>query len=379
MKKKKVSLFVSDLSQNPIVRAYPIAKAIEKLGFDVEILGFTINSDKIYEPYKNEFEYKTINTYLDIRWFIRNSFKLSRMAEGDIVYAFKPLWSTLFPALLFSKFGLKKRLILDAEDNELWEINIKNGFKNIFKSPWYPYNPIFNKILHPLTWLIKRKTIVCKSLQKRYGGQIVLHGPSAEKFSPEKFDTVENLREKYKLPINKKLVFFGGKPVFYNGVKNITNALKYKEAENWDFVIAGNPDYEDFRYAKSELKKRCHLLGIIPNSNMPEILKMVDVVPIIQTKNPATEMQIPAKLLEAMSMGKIIISTNVTDIPEILGNNTNIKRGIIVKSDYQLACELKNIEDNKYNLIEIGENARKYFVENSSIEVIAERIENLLK
>ncbi len=374
MKKKKVSIFVSDLSQNPIVRAFPIAKAIEKLGYDVEILGFTVNSDKIYEPYKDIFEYKTIKSYLDIRWFIINAFKLSKMATGDIVYSFKPLWSTFFPAILYSKFGLKKRLILDAEDNELWEINIKNGFKSFFKATGYPYNPIYNKLLHPATWFVKRKTVVCKSLQKRYGGKIVLHGPSAEKFNHRNYDSVESLKTKYNLPMDKKFVLFAGRPVFYNGVKNIVNALKHKEAKNWNFVIAGNPTHDDFKFAKKELKKRCHLLGLIPNKNMPEILKMVDVVPIIQTKNPATDMQIPAKLLEAMSMEKIIISTNVTDIPELLGVNSSKKRGLIVENDYQLACELKNIEEEKYNKDLLGQNARVFFLENSSIEIIAEQI-----
>mgnify|MGYP001548005605 FL=1 len=58
----KVSLFVHELSGNPIVRAYPIAKAIEYLGHEVEVLGLTYNTDKIYEPYKNEFEYKTVRS-----------------------------------------------------------------------------------------------------------------------------------------------------------------------------------------------------------------------------------------------------------------------------------------------------------------------------
>ena len=163
----KVSLFVHDLSGNQMVRAKPIATAIQSLGHEVEVLGLTYYTHKVYEPYKNDFTYKTIQSHDDIRWVIINGRKLSKMATGDVAYAFKPLWDSYFPALLYSGFGFKKRLLMDAEDNEFWDAFIGNGWKEIFKHKYYPINPVYNKLLHPFTLLTKRKTMACTKLQKK--------------------------------------------------------------------------------------------------------------------------------------------------------------------------------------------------------------------
>ena len=368
----KVSLFVHELSSNPIVRAYPIAKAIELLGHEVEVLGLTYNTDQVYEPYKDEYEYKTIRSFYDIRWVIINSIKLAKMATGDVVYAFKPVWDSYFPALLYSGFGIKKRLILDAEDNELWDAYNGNGWKDLKKNKFFPVNPVYNKILHPLTFFVKRKSVVCKNLQKRYGGKIILHGPKNDKFNPELYASTKKLRSNFNLPENVPLVLFAGTSVYYNGLDSIVKALLSEKAWDWHLILVGNPKNEGFRDAKTKLQERCHLLGFIPNNKMPEIIKMCDVSPIIQTPIPSTEYQIPAKMLESMAMGKGIITTNVSDMQNIIGN----KNGwIIPHNNTETFSNLLNfLQKNPEELTLRGINARKYFLKNASIERIAERI-----
>lgn len=368
----KVSLFVHELSGNGIVRAYPIAKAIEHLGHEVEVLGLTYNTDKIYEPYKDAFEYKALRSYLDIRWVIINGRKVAKLAEGDIAYSFKGIWDSYWPALLYSGFGIKHPLLMDAEDNELWDAFIGNGMKDLWKNPYYPINPVYNKLLHPFTLLAKNKTVVCKSLQKRYGGKIILHGPDSNLFDPSRFDSISNLRKKYNLPQEARLLLFAGKPVYYNGLPFLISALKKSSTHNWQLVLAGNPESPLFLDAKKELGSRCHLLGFIPVELMPEVLKLADVVPIIQSSIPTTEMQIPAKLLEAMSMAKGIIGTRVCDIPEILGEN----RGWVIDpgDTNSFVDTLKGIDNNPYILEKYGSQCRKYYLENASVEAIANRI-----
>jgi glycosyltransferase involved in cell wall biosynthesis len=369
----KVSLFVHELSGNPIVRAYPIAKAIQYLGHEVEVLGLTYNTDEIYAPYRDEFEYKTVKSYLDIRWVVINSHKLSKLATGEMVYAFKALWDSYYPALLYSGFGVKRRLLMDAEDNELWDAFIGNGWKDIFKSKYYPINPIYNKILHPATYLTKRKTVATTQLQKRYGGKIVLHGPNYVKFDPELFPDKAELRKKYNLPEQTKFLLFAGKPVYYNGLPFLIDALSASENSNWRLLLAGDANHPLFMEAKEKLGERCHLLGFIPNNDMPEILKVADVVPIIQTPIPTTEMQMPAKMLEAMCMAKGIIVTNVGDLPGIIGK----ENGWVIPYNNKAAFTkvLGEISGNEMLLEQKGSSARRYFVENASIQEIARRIE----
>ncbi len=369
----KVSLFVHDLSSNPIVRAVPIARALIHLGHEVEIIGFTINSDNIFEPYKNEFNYKTIRTYLDIRSQILKSPQLAKLAEGEVIYAFKPLWSSLFPALIASKFGIKKKLILDIEDNEYWEEGAPNTFRQFLRNPWYPKNKIYTKLLFPFTKIAKHKTVVCKSLQNKYGGIIVLHGPDANAYNPNNLPNIKELRKKYGLPINSKLLLFAGRSVSYNGLDNIISALMDNRTKDWKLVLAGNPSQEMFKLAKNKLNDRCFILGMIPNSDMPEIIKLADAIPILQTLCPATEMQIPAKLIEALSMGKPIIGSDVCDIPDIL---KAINQNELIIDRYNLVNELIRILSK--NSIQIKEQQKQqaisFFKKNASTESIASKI-----
>ena len=372
----KVSLFVHNLSSNPIVRAYPFAKALEQMGYEVEILGLTYYSEEIYKPYRNEFTYKTIHTYDDIRWVIINGFRLSKMATGDIVYVFKPLWGTFWPGLLYSWFGMKKKLILDAEDNELWDCMIGNGVSALRKNKFYPINPVYNKILHPLTWLVSKKTVVCSQLKKRYGGEIVLHGPSADKFNPELLPSQSQIRNKYNIPADVPMLLFAGKPVYYNGLYDVLDVLLCNKANDWHLMLTGNAEDQIFLEVKERLGSRCHLLGFVDNSAMPEILKMADLVPILQTEIPSTNMQIPAKLLEAMAMGKGIIATDVSDIRSILSNDCG---WVVDRFDkVGIADLLYNLARNKNEVVRRGGNARGFYLKNASIEMCQMRLHKML-
>jgi glycosyltransferase involved in cell wall biosynthesis len=224
--------------------------------------------------------------------------------------------------------------------------------------------------------LARRKTVVCTSLQNRYGGKIVLHGPDASLFDPARFDPSANLRKKYGLPQYARLLLFAGKPVFYNGLPFLIDALLRPGATQWQLVLAGNPENPLFIEAKNKLGDRCHLLGFIPNERMPEVVKLADVVPIIQSLIPTTQMQIPAKLLEAMSMAKGIIGTRVCDIPLLLADN----RGWVIEPGDTIAFLniLDTIDKNPELLDLFGAQCRSYYIKHASIEAIAEIIKPLL-
>lgn len=105
---------------------------------------------------------------------------------------------------------------------------------------------------------------------------------------------------------------------------------------------------------------------------MPEVIKMCDVAPIIQTPCPSTEYQTPAKMLEAMSMAKGIIATNVCDLATTIGE----ERGWMVEygNTEAFAILLQNIKENPQEVELKGARARQFFIENASVETIAKRI-----
>jgi glycosyltransferase involved in cell wall biosynthesis len=214
-------------------------------------------------------------------------------------------------------------------------------------------------------------------LKKRYGGEIVLHGPDSSKFNPHSQLTSIEIRKKYNLPSEVPMLLFAGKPVFYNGLPKLIEVLKLDSAKEWHLTLVGNLYDPIFQNAKEQLGDRCHLLGYVQNELMPEILHMCDVVPILQSEIPSTNMQIPAKLLEAMAMAKAIIATDVSDLKSILSKDC----GWIVDLDniLEIAELLNELSQNKEEISRRGQNARQFYLQNASIEVIQSKLIKILK
>jgi glycosyltransferase involved in cell wall biosynthesis len=367
---KKVSFFVHNLGDNCIVRAAPFARAFLLMGWKVEILGFSYsyNPQLIYPPYKDEFGFKVVKVPNDIRWVILSSLKLARMAEGEVIYAFKPKWTTLLPAILASWFGWKKRLIMDAEDNELWDSYIGNGARDFLRHPWYVENPVWNKILHPATWFIRSKTVVCESLKKRYGGSIVLHGPINSAIKDVSDEEVLQNKLELALPTDMKIVLFAGRPTNYNGVIQIAGILKNAVLQDYIFVLAGDPQNSYFIEAKKILGERCFLLGQISNTRISKLIVCADVILILQVINKNTEMQIPAKFIEALAYGIPTIVSNVCDLGKIVSTFYSGDQLVITNThSIESALKLTMMPGFKRKY---GIDSKKFYNQNASIERI---------
>lgn len=380
--KKIITLIVHDLSSNPIVRAYPIALALERIGYNVEIVGFLIEKNKVYQPYADKFDYKTV--YIGkggLLNYLKGLPKLLKLIKGDIIYAFKPRMTSFFVGLLKSRFGLKNELILDAEDDEL-SFTYKNKIHFIyffFIRGWNDPNAHLKLLLlHLFLFSAKKRTVVSSKLQKRYGGEIILHGPDEKIFDPELFDQVQS-RKQFNLPLDKTLILFAGVPHDHKGVNTIINVLKNLK-EDFVFVGAGPPDHKLFVKAKEILKEKCIILGIVDNSRMASLLASVDITPMLQKKTKFTDSQMPAKLFEAMAMKKTIIATDASDIGKILGKEEKEKRGFLIDFDNeaQFKEKLIFIKNNKEIIERMQENARAFFKSEACVEAISLKLEKLL-
>ena len=97
-----------------------------------------------------------------------------------------------------------------------------------------------------------------------------------------------------------------------------------------------------------------------PFDKVPWYLAAADVVVIPQNSNSATVGQIPAKIFDAMAMAKPIISTKISDIPEILDGC-----GWVVESPEPevLAQQIQYVIANKDTAEEYGSRARERCVQ----------------
>lgn len=378
----RVSLFVHDLAANPIVRASPFALAFQRLGWEVEILGFRYHDQPIYAPFRDTFRFISMPTSGLVHEVLRDSQLLAKQAKGDVIYAFKPLLTTLLPALFAKRVRKGRVLLLDVEDDEL--VNKASGWRENVRrhvlGGWSHVDALkYRLLLHPFTRISAETTVVSRRLHARYGGTIILHGPDETVFAPAVFDPVA-CRQTFGLPANRPTALFAGVPHAHKGLRAVVEALGQDVNARYVLVYAGPHDHPEAQFAAERLGGRFLQLGLVDNRRMPELLAATDVVPIAQAPTRFAEAQIPGKLLEAMAMGRAIVATRVADIPSILGFGTREPRGWIVDPGDVggLGGALHEAASRSDERQRRGAAAREFYLAEASVAAIARRLQEIL-
>jgi glycosyltransferase involved in cell wall biosynthesis len=98
------------------------------------------------------------------------------------------------------------------------------------------------------------------------------------------------------------------------------------------------------------------VIGEIPFDDVPRYLVAADVVAVPQRDTTDTVGQVPAKLFDAMALGRPIVSTSVSMIPEILeGCGVVVDPGDVAA----LAGAIKRLLDNPDEAATLGRRARE--------------------
>ena len=327
----KISLIVLNLSSNPIVRAYPIAKVLQR-HFEVEILGLYF-SDALFPAYQYEFEYLAIPAHR-----FPNALKalnaLYKFIDGDIVYAFKPRLTT-FGVGLLAKSLKRTPLILDIEDFEIAPLfratsahrvglRIRKQFllEQMFLKEWR--NPLalrYRYVMDKLTGFADCITVASSFLQKRYGGTKIIHGADTTFFDPVLYDGGA-IRKRLGIAPGRTVILFTGTPRGHKGLTTLAEAISTMSIDYGLLLMIVGDDRESTTV--KELRERygdivLHIESQ-PHELMPYFLSAADLIVLPQRDTFVSQAQIPGKLFEAMSMGKPIIASAVSDIPEILSD-----------------------------------------------------------
>ena len=323
----KISILTPDFSNNCYGRAWLLANLLSD-EFDIEIIGPDFGRG-LWKPMAevSQFEKKVVPLRADGSPDIR---KYLECIGGDVIYASKPLFNSFGVGLLKS-IPSRKPLVLDIDDYEpgfggsfyrslTWPKKIVDCMRSLSNFQTYYYTLILDK----LTFVSKKITVSGPVLQKRYGGVVVWHGRNEKVFDPGKYDR-ENIRLRH-LPRESRddfIIGFMGTPRKHKGLDDLLSAFEALSLKTIKLMVVG--DLKD-GYSESDLAfflDRCGPgqilpLGVRPFSQLPELLMIPDVIVIPQKNQRAAKGQVPAKLFDAMVMGKPIIATHVPEIQDIL-------------------------------------------------------------
>ncbi len=389
-KQLKISIVVSDLSSAGAgrwggggVRSFLLAQALQKLEYQVEILGFVFGNQPAVSS-QSEIPVYSFNGYNYPRFFSSAS-QLLKKLDGDIIYAMRPK-ATTFGLSLLKRLKTKKPIILDIDDWELswsggdkWRYSpsLKQFARDVLKSEGalrYPDHQLYIKWMEDMSYKADAITIHTQFLQKRFGGVYIPNGKDTSLFNPELYNSEES-KNRYGFS-GYKILMFPGAPRPYKGVEDVLIALDKLNDSTIKLVIVGGSPYDDYDAQLMEKWGRWIIqLPKHPSHKMPDIVAGADVIVVPQRNTPAALAQFPLKLTDGMSMAKPILATRVGDIPDILGDT-----GYTVDSSNpgQIADQIEYIFQNFAEAIEKGKRARERCIENYSIDAMANILSDLI-
>jgi len=363
----KISMLVWNLSSNSLGRTYPIAKVLSRK-HDVEVIG-PVFGEGIFEPYKDEFEYKAVKSSILAPFALAKFPQLLSSIDGDLVYAFKPA-PTSFGLGLLKKLSSKKKLILDIEDWDSAQLTHGNHFGKLdLISRLYRIDSrLYFRLLEHMTCYADDIVVVSDFLQKRFGGIKVYHGVDTDVLDPKKFDR-KTERSKYGLK-EEKVVLFSGTIHPHKGIDVLVEAIKSLGRNDVVLLIAGPKNEHLHKLCKQPFVR---YVGMVPHTEIGGLLSASDIVCLPQLDTPVARAQVPAKVFEAMGMEKAIIATDVGELPMILEGC-----GKIVKAGDSKALSRGLADIIEDDIQAIGKKARKICIEDFSFTNMGGKLDTII-
>ncbi len=314
----KISFLCFELSDNSLARAWLLARALSNR-YEVELIG-PCRGAGIWPPLKETSITVKRYPWSRLPMYLSTMRQMAREIDGDILFACKPRL-TSFGLGLLAKRLTGKPLIVDIDD---WELGF--FYHTDFWGKLGRFLNLSNPNGLPYTWLMERLTgradaivVSNRFLQNCFSGELIYHARDTTELDPARFDPGP-LRKKLGLE-NKKAVMFLGTPRSHKGMDDLLEALQLTKTPDVQLVFVGVDDNHKLRRIENpEIKKRLTLVGKVPFDELGAYLSAADILAIPQRETTDTVGQMPAKIFDAMAMAKPIISSRVSDIPEVLGD-----------------------------------------------------------
>jgi len=359
--KNKIIIVCPHLSSNTFVRTFLLVNCVRD-DYALEVYGCTLNGVGIYPFFRDanlKFKTVTVNKYADTNFLAL--LNLLKRAKGDMCHVSSGILSGILSSYYISKH-MKIPILLDIFDYDVPTIPVLQ-ILNIMKIKQLFFNEVITST---------------RMLQRLVGGTYIPTPVDTEFFDPHKYESDKSkIRRQYGIDDGDVVIGFVGTPNPWKGLEYLIRAYNKVKTKSTRLIFIGaRRDTPYVAELMTMADPRTIFIEPVPHSIIPKYYALCDVVVIPQTSLKYAIFQIPAKLFEAMSMAKAIISTDVGDIPEILNGAGKIVKAMDINRLAEALSELIIDENERKRL---GKAARKRCIENYSYKVITKSIKNVYK
>ncbi len=204
--------------------------------------------------------------------------------------------------------------------------------------------------------------------------EVIGNGIDTKYFKPK--DT-EELRLKFNIPIDKKIILFSG----YKGVEDprkgfnhLLKALKLKEktenVNDIELIIIGSDKSAEL----DALNIKSHFMGMINDSKVMRDLYALSDLFIL----PSKEDNLPNTVLEAMSCGTPVVAFNIGGVPDMVDH---LKNGYLADSfdEKDLSAGINWCLESDEKLKMLSSNARKKIILDFEVSKQSKKYASLYK
>jgi glycosyltransferase involved in cell wall biosynthesis len=318
------------ISSSSFITVYPFAKILSK-HHDVKIIGPTFGKPPYIMDKDLNFEF--IEPWIRhpvqvgiINLFFKNLKRL-RKGDHDLVHSFKLLPHTSYAAYKAKK-KTGKPLVISIDDYDVAS----------------PRNPLKKWVLSIAEKSYKHAdavTVSSRFLQKIYGGEIVYQVANEYVFTKKKY-TGNMVRKKYDLE-DKLVIIYAGTFYKTKGVDILIKAVQGLDRKDVKLLLLGEGSERYKKIAGTETI----FIGRVPIEQVPEYVAAADIYAIPTLDTLYTRAEIPAKIFEAMVLGKAVVASRLSDIPIILDYG---RCGILTRPN--------NVDSLKNGILKFIENPR---------------------
>lgn len=292
---------------------------------------------------------KNLSSYLQMPFFIFSMFLrlVKEIKSVDVIFA---QWALAGLVAVAVSTVYKKPVILTTRGADV-NMAIKN----------YLYKKILTLVLSKCKFITSNNEDLINKINSLgiKKTTVIRNGVDTEKFCPR---NKKELRKKFGLPTDKKIILFVGWLIPRKGVNYLINAIPDVVKENKDvlFLILGEgPMRNELELLISELNIGLFVrfVGSKKPEEVPYWLSASDILVL-----PSLAEGMPNVVLEAMASEVPVVATRVSGTPELVKDGVN---GYLIapESSEEIADKLNKILAKPKAMKELGKNGRASLIE----------------